>query len=141
MPTVSYKSQPGIHKTRGAIPLNGTRHLYTVTKVLWPEDVTNEIERLLIPSTLHVCCGRSHLGDVRVDLNEENCDVRADASHLPFRDESFSTVLCDPPYNGRFQWNHDLLSEISRVASHRIIFQHWFIPADPDGNWKKWHKF
>jgi hypothetical protein len=39
------------------------------------------------------------------------------------------------------QWNHDLLCELSRVASKRIIFQHWFIPADHEGRWKKWHKF
>lgn len=44
---------------------------------------------------------------------------------------------CDPPYNGKFQWNHDLLTELSRVASKRIIFQHWFIPANPTGTYKK----
>jgi hypothetical protein len=27
------------------------------------------------------------------------------------------------------------------VASKRIVFQNWFIPSDPDGLWKKWHKF
>ena len=63
------------------------------------------------------------------------------AAALPFDDSSFETVLCDPPYNGSFQWNHDLLCELSRVASKRIIFQHWFIPADSEGRWKKWHKF
>ena len=43
--------------------------------------------------------------------------------------------------NGRFQWNHDMLSELSRVARKRIIFQHWFIPADRHCRWKKYHKF
>src|SRR5271157_2647496 len=63
------------------------------------------------------------------------------AAALPFADESFASVLCDPPYNGSFQWNHDLLCELSRVAAKRIVFQHWFIPADCEGRWKKWHKF
>jgi hypothetical protein len=27
------------------------------------------------------------------------------------------------------------------VARSRIIFQHWFVPADPDGRWRKWHRF
>lgn len=140
MPTVTYKNQPGIHATRGSVPLAGTRHVYTVKKVLWPEEVSSVIRDLLIPTSLHVCCGRSPLGDLRVDNDPDNePDVLIDdAARLPFDDESFESVLCDPPYNGKMQWNHDLLSELSRVASRRIIFQHWFIPADPDGLWKKW---
>ncbi|KKM68014.1 hypothetical protein LCGC14_1465210 [marine sediment metagenome] len=141
MPTVTYKNQPGIEKTKGAVPLAGTKHVYTVKKVLWPEEVSALLETLLIPKTLHVCCGKSRLGDVLLDAHEPNVHVRADATKLPFRDEAFNTVLCDPPYNGKFQWNHDMLSELSRVAARRIVFQHWFIPADPMGQWKKWHKF
>ena len=142
MSTVTYKNQPAIEKTKGAVPLAGTSHVYTVKKVLWPEAVEQLLQSLLIPRSLHVCCGKSRLGDVRLDsdpLNEP--DVIGDATHLNYPDESFESVLCDPPYNGIFQWNHDLLCELSRVASKRIIFQHWFIPADPNGLWKKWHKF
>lgn len=142
MPTVTYHNQPGIHATRGTVPLAGTRHVYTVKKVLWPGEVEAHIATLLIPRSLHVCCGKSLLGDVRFDSDPENAPhVLGDAAKLPFEDESFETVFCDPPYNGKFQWNHDLLKELSRVAAKRIIFQHWFIPADPDGQWKKWHKF
>lgn len=142
MATVTYKNQPGIEKTKGTVPLAGTKHLYTVNKVLWPEEVSDVLRSLLIPQSLHVCCGRSPLGNIRCDLDPLNCpDVICDAAKLPFADESFVSVLCDPPYNGKFQWNHDMLSELSRVASKRIIFQHWFIPADPNGLWKKWHKF
>ena len=142
MGTVTYKNQPAIEKTKGNVPLAGTSHVYTVNKVLWPEAVESFISTLLIPKSLHVCCGRSALGDVRVDHDPlNNPDVICDAAKLPFEDESFESVLCDPPYNGKFQWNHDLLKELSRVAKKRIIFQHWFIPADPDGQWKKWHKF
>jgi hypothetical protein len=140
--TVTYKNQPAIERTKGSVPLAGTRHLYTVKKVLWPEEVSEVVQSLLIPRSLHVCSGLSPLGDIRFDNDPNNKpDVIGDASKLPFEDESFESVLCDPPYNGKFQWNHDLLSELSRVASKRIIFQHWFIPADPDGLWKKWRKF
>jgi hypothetical protein len=137
--TVTYKNRPGIG---GAFPLEGTRYLYTVKKVLWPEEISEVLQSLLISRSLHVCCGHSQLGDVRVDFDTEtNPDVVCDGARLPFADESFESVLCDPPYIARYQWNHDLLCELSRVASKRIIFQHWFIPADPDGLWKKWHKF
>ena len=142
MSTVTYKNQPAIEKTQGHVPLAGTSHLFTVKQVLWPEAVSDVLQTLLIPKSLHVCSGKSMLGDVRVDLDPANKpDVVADANDLPFEDASFESVLCDPPYNGKFQWNHDLLKELSRVASKRIIFQHWFIPADPKGQWKKFHKF
>lgn len=145
MATVTYKNQPGIAATDGHISAAvaaGKSHPYTVNRVLWPEVVEETIAGLLIPRSLHVCCGKSLLGDVRFDSDESNRpDVIGDAATLPFEDESFESVLCDPPYNGKFQWNHDLLKELSRVARRRIIFQHWFIPADPMGQWKKWHKF
>lgn len=141
MATVTYKNQPGIEATKGTVPLAGTKHVYTVNKVLWPEEVEEFIQTLLIPTSLHLCCGKSKLGDVRVDLHEPTADINLDATHTGFADGQFESVLCDPPYNGQFQWNHDLLSEISRIAQQRIIFQHWFIPADPNGQWKKWHRF
>jgi len=31
--------------------------------------------------------------------------------------------------------------ELCRVAHRRFIFQHWFMPADRHGRWKKLHKF
>lgn len=139
MGTVTYINQPGIQGSHGKIPLAGTSHLYTVKKVLWPKSIEMFLETLLIPRTLHVCCGLSKLGDVRLDLYEPSADIQCDAANMKgvIDDESFETVLCDPPYNGKFQWNHDLLSELARVARRRIVFQHWFIPANPQGRYKK----
>ena len=139
MPTVTYKNQPGIEKTKGSVPLAGNSHLYTVGKVLWPDSIESFLETLFVGRVIHVCCGKSRLGDVLLDLNEEHADLRCDAADMSgcVRDDEFETVLCDPPYNGKFQWNHDLLSELARVASQRIIFQHWFIPANPQGRYKK----
>ncbi len=142
MATVTYKNQPGIHKTRGTIPLEGTSHLYRVKKVLWPGPIENVLESLLMSPSLHICSGKSQLGDVRLDIDMEvNPTVLADAAKLPFKDLAFVSILCDPPYNGKFQWNHDMLSELSRVSSKRIIFQHWFLPANPRGQWKKKNSF
>ena len=139
MATVTYKHQPAIHATRGAVPLAGTSHVYTVGKVLWPDAIEDFLSGLFIGRTLHVCCGKSRLGDVRLDLNEPGVDIQCDAADMReyVADGEFETVLCDPPYNGKFQWNHDLLSELARVASRRIVFQHWFIPATPQGCYKK----
>lgn len=137
MPTVTYKNQPAIDKTKGNVPLAGTSHLYTVKKVLWPDAIETFLETLLVGKSLHACSGKSMLGNIRLDLNEQDVDIKADAVNMPIQDNEYDTVLCDPPYNGKFQWNHDLLQELARVASKRIIFQHWFIPATPDGRYKK----
>jgi hypothetical protein len=139
--TVTYLNQPAIHATRGTVPLAGTSHLYIVDKLLWPEEVESLLSSLLIGRSLHLCCGKSKLGTVRLDLFEEDADIRADAANTGLADKSFDTILCDPPYNGEFQWNHDLLTELARLACQRIIFQHWFLPCDPDGQYKKANYF
>ena len=141
MATVTYKKQPVINIIGGRIPLAGSNHPYTVSELLWPKDVHRWITRRLIGKTLHICCGKSKLGDCRLDLHEQGIDVRADANRLPFQSMSWDTILIDPPYNGVFQWNHDMLSEIGRVARQRIIFQHWFIPVDRRSRFKKNNAF
>lgn len=141
MSTVTYKNQPAIHKTRGTVPLAGTEYLYKVTKKLWPTEVEKFLKTQLLGTSLHICCGLSSLGDVRLDKYAENVDIIGDAARVPFPNKSFNTVLIDPPYNGKFQWNHDMLSEIFRVASNRVIFQHWYTIADKQGRCKKDHSF
>ena len=140
MANVTYKNQPAIDKTKGSVPLAGTSHVYRVNKRLWNDSIEDVLRGLFVGKTLHVCCGKSMLGDVRLDADiENNPDIVCDASNMNcfVDDGAFDTVLCDPPYNGKFQWNHDLLSELARVAKKRIIFQHWFIPSNPHGKYKK----
>ena len=140
MGSVTYKNQPAIDKTGGSVPLVGTSHIYRVKKKLWNDSIEDVLHGLFIGRTLHVCCGKSSLGDVRLDADaKNNPDIICDASNMKdfVKDNEFDTVICDPPYNGKFQWNHNLLSELARVASKRIIFQHWFIHANPTGTYKK----
>jgi len=141
MSSVTYNHQPGIDKTKGNIPLAGTSHIYTVTKLLWPKEIEEFLGTQLVGFTLHVCCGMSKLGDIRLDLYQPNIDIKASMDRLPFGNESFDTVLVDPPYNSKFQIMHDMLSELCRVARKRILFQHWFSPVDKLGQYKKNHKF
>lgn len=141
MATVTYNKQPGIHKTRGSVPLAGNSHVYTVSGILWAKAVEEWLETQFVGSVLHVCSGKSMLGDVRVDLYEESADYHWDAAHLPIAPQSFDTYLADVPYNGKFQWMHDTLNEAIRIARHRIIWQSWFIPANKDGLLRKSHAY
>lgn len=141
MSTVTYKNQPAIHKTRGSIPLVGNSYIYRVSKLLWPKDVEKFLDEKLIGYTLHVCSGKSKLGDVLLDLYEEKVDVTASMDKLPFANKAFDTVLIDPPYNSKLQIMHDMLSELSRVAKERFILQHWFSPVTKNGYFRKDHSF
>jgi len=142
MTSVTYKNQPGIHKTRGSVPVSGTPHLYEVKRVLWPGEIEMWVRERIVGTSLHVCPGLSQIGDIRVDLNLAVIpNVCADASRLPFGDMSFDTIICDPPYNGKFQWNHNMLNELHRIARKRIIFQHWFSPINKYGYFKKCRAF
>jgi len=139
--TVTYKNQPAIDKTNGTVPLAGTAYVYTVSKLLWPKEVEEFLKSKLLGTTLHICCGKSKLGNIKLDLYEPIIDIRADMARLPFSNMSFDTVLIDPPYNSKFQIMHDMLSELCRVSKQRIIFQHWFSPVDKYGRYKKDHNF
>jgi len=141
MTTIRYKNQPAINATKGSIPLAGNSRIYTVNKLLWPKDVEEFLEILLIGNTLHVCCGKSKLGNIRLDLYEDNVNIKGDMSRLPFINQSFDTILIDPPYNSHFKIMHSMLSELCRVSKQRIIFQHWFSPVDKFGRYRKDHNF
>lgn len=140
--TITYKNQNAAALAlKQGVPLSGTDHVYTVNALIWPKKVESFVQSLCRGKTLHVCCGKSTIGDLRVDMFDETADVKADAAKIPLDDKSFDTVLCDPPYNGKLQWNHDLLSELARLAKRRIIFQHWFLPANSRGAYRKANKF
>jgi len=80
----------------------------------FPRDVEAFLQRLLVSPSLHVACGESALGDVRVDL-VTRVDVRGDMFHLPFRDESFASVLTDPPWHLPYHIRPRLAAELARV--------------------------
>ena len=79
-------------------------------------------------SILHLCCGTRVLANaVNVDIRGDvKPDVLADATRLPFQDESFDFVIADPPYEGydsrrlygtEIPPTYSLLEEMSRVTA------------------------
>jgi len=85
--------------------------------------------------SLNLCCGKSKFGSIRVDiLSRLKPDFQSDLYHLPFRENTFDKVFCDPPYlvgNGSGRWRiKPLVRELIRVTKPGglIIFMHyWFI--------------
>ena len=81
----------------------------------WPKGVEDFISHFLEHPSLHVFCGDSTLGDVKVDIHSDAADISADAFHLPFRDESFQTVIADPPWHLAYHLRPRLIRELARV--------------------------
>lgn len=94
---------------------------------IWERDETLFYQYSCKGLTLHVCCGKSLVGNIRVDRYEPTADILADYRYLPFRDRSFDTVLCDPPWGKRERVDLGVINwlrELSRVARQRIIIIH-----------------
>jgi len=70
--------------------------------------------------TLNICCGKDRTGNVRVDLDSNvQPDIIADVRYPPFKNDSFDTVICDPPFSmySRFKW----LSKIFDLSRKLVI--------------------
>lgn len=118
-----------IEATKGTVPacpepLTST----TVGKVLWPEEIETFLRTLLFGRTLHVCCGKSRLGDVlgwtltrktgqTLAMLRVRAHVRPTVS-LKQRGATpaDTTARCNGTTNPP--------KELVRVASKRVIFQH-----------------
>jgi hypothetical protein len=79
---------------------------------------------------LQVCCGGSDVGLARVDIDilAPCVNIVADQCNLPFRNESFDSVACDPIYELDYPNRIKLQRELARVARRRIIFKAPWIP-------------
>jgi SAM-dependent methyltransferase len=95
----------------------------------WPFEVEAKIKELCEGYTLHVCSGESTIGDVRIDV-EKLADVKASMFWLPIRQESFDTVLCDPPWELQYNLRGRLLRQLRDCLKPggRLIFNCFWFP-------------
>lgn len=78
------------------------------------------LSKMKIGFTANVCCGTDRTGDVRVDIDRSfDPDVIGDLHSLPFPNDAFDTVICDPPFSmfNKFAWK----DELARIAKKRVI--------------------
>ena len=86
----------------------------------------------LVSPSLHVCSGKSKLGDVQVDLWMP-ASVKASMLLLPFQSNCFKSVLCDPPWRMANHFRPKLLWELRRVlcVGGRLILRAPWTPKIP----------
>lgn len=104
---------------------------------IWPEQVTELVSSLIIGKSINVCCGASALGDVKVDLQplpelalKNNIQIE-DMNDLPFEDDSFDTVISDPPWKLPFFKRMRPFLECVRICKvgGRIIYNSYHKPV------------
>ena len=98
----------------------------------WPDEVTDEIEKLLEDGqTLNICAGASRLGDVKIDLDPQKADVqKGDMRALLFDDETFDNTIIDPPWKLGYYQRFRPFYEAVRVTKvgGLIIYNATWIP-------------
>ena len=83
----------------------------------FPTSTEDFIKKHAKGKILHVCCGSSNLGDVRIDRwKQENQKsdgfIIADMFHLPIKPQLFDTVICDPIWNLGYHVRHKLIWQL-----------------------------
>ena len=87
----------------------------------------NEIEGY----SLHVCSGSSDIGDVKIDVQPQSNDVtQADMFKLPFKPETFDTVICDPAWAIGIDKRWDITYQLRDVLKFKgkLLFNGLWIP-------------
>ena len=99
------------------------------TKWRWNKELEDFFRTQNHGLSLHVCCGLSDVGTVRLDIDHDSkANVIADMFHLPFKREVFDTILCDPPY--RMAYDKRLLflyplTALLKTGGHLLLKINW----------------
>ncbi len=99
---------------------------------IWNKTVEDSIRHKINGYSLNVCAGKSTLGDVKVDIEPQAKGImKADMRNLPFEDNTFDTVISDPPWKIGFYHRMKPFFECVRVCKvkGRIIYNAYWIPT------------
>jgi len=99
---------------------------------VWSQKVEKLVKSRIIGKSLNVCCGLSEIGDVKVDIAPlKEGIIKADMNELPFKDNSFDTVVSDPPWKLNFFKRMRPFFECVRVCKvgGRVIYNATWIPT------------
>jgi hypothetical protein len=92
---------------------------------VWPEPVAEKVNEFIIGYSLNICSGMSKIGDVKVDYDPKFPEIKKeDMNNLPYPDETFDTVISDPPWKISFFQRMKPFFEAVRVCKTggRIIY-------------------
>lgn len=113
----------------------GTRKIDKKTKLVdswvWNGVVNDFVKSRIKGYSLNACAGKSELGDVKIDLDPaDRTIIKADMKNLPFANETFDTVIQDPPWKIGYYDRWKPFLECVRVCKvgGGIIYNAYWIP-------------
>ena len=101
---------------------------------LWEKEIEDFIRKNAKGYTLNVPCGKSKIGDIRLDI-DASLSMRGAfdmfKQKLPYPNNTFDTVISDPPWKMSHYFRPRLFFELVRVAKigGRIIYNATWIPT------------
>ena len=92
----------------------------------WTKSIDNFVREVVTERPiLNVCSGTVDFGDVKVDKYLPS-DARADMVSLPFADDSFGAVFCDPPWDASMKRKiASFCKDALRVAPVVYVMSPW----------------
>jgi len=99
---------------------------------VWNGTVEEFVQSRIEGYSLNACAGKSPLGDVKLDLDpQDKTIIRGDMIDLPFENETFDTVIQDPPWKIGFYHRFKPFFECVRVCKvgGKIIYNAYWIPT------------
>jgi len=99
---------------------------------IWDKTVEDFVRKRVKGYSLNVCSGVSILGDMKIDLDPQDKSViKGDMINLPFEDNTFDTVIQDPPWKIGYYQRMKPFFECVRVCKIGgvIIYNAYWIPT------------
>jgi len=98
---------------------------------LWDKDILEFVKTKSYGYILNVCAGMSNIGDVKIDLDPKDLSIiKGDMKALPFKDNTFDTVIEDPPWKIGYFDRWQPFFECVRVCrvGGIVIYNAYWIP-------------
>jgi len=114
-------------------PKNTKGHLQFRSAFVWEKEIEDFVKERMKGHTLNVPCGQSELGDERLDI-DPNFSMRQAydmfKQKLPYLNNTFDTVISDPPWKMGHYLRPRLFFELVRVCKigGKIIYNATWIP-------------
>lgn len=106
---------------------------------VWPTTVTDFVKERLTGYSLNVCAGLNPLASVNLDLDpKDRTIIKGDMRALPFKSNTFDTVVSDPPWKIGYYERFRPFFECIRVCKvgGRVIYNAYWVPMTPSGDAK-----
>jgi hypothetical protein len=109
------------------------RHLQFREAFIWEKEIEDFVKEKMQGYTLNVPCGQSKLGDERLDIDKRFSMKKAYdmfKENLPYKNNTFDTVISDPPWKVGHYFRPRLFFELVRVCKigGHIIYNATWIP-------------